>query len=1151
MMSNERRDPESIFHEARQIGDPGARSDFLHRACSPDVVLRQRVERLLQADSDAGSFLQTPATSSTAETLDHRHSHDQTTPLYSRAAGEAIAERPGTVIGRYKLLQQIGEGGFGLVFLAEQEKPVRRKVALKIIKLGMDTRQVIARFEAERQALALMDHPHVAKVLDAGATEAGRPYFVMEFVEGVAITKYCDRHELSLRDRLDLFIQVCAAVQHAHQKGIIHRDIKPSNVLVAQRDGKPVPKVIDFGIAKATEQKLTERTMFTEFGQFLGTPAYMSPEQAEMSSEDVDTRSDIYSLGVLLYELLTGTTPFDIKTLRSAGITEIQRMIREDEPHRPSTRMTTLGDALAVVAKLRKTDAKRIKTTLRGDLDWIIMKALDKDRGRRYDSAADFARDLERYLNHEPVTAGPPSVSYRLQKFIRRNRTGVAVGAIAAIALIGFAATMTVQAERIATERDRANHEREMSDRVVQFQTNMLQRIKPLKLGEGVAADLRNRLEAALSDKGQPEDQREASLTSLDGLLSEVNLTDTARTILDANILAPAVTTVEDEFADQPLVEARLLEALGRTYMALGLNDQALTRVERSLDLRRKHLPPDHRDTLRTIVLHAMVLWELGRSNESGDMLQKTIATYEKEFGPEDPGTLFAKGCLAARDVDRGLGAKARKQYEDLIKVQERVLGPEHEDVASTLLNLGILLINQHHDDDAVPVLERAFNIFSKESPDDHGRLKAMQNLAKAYQALQRTDEAAKLQAEAMERLERTRGARHPDTVEAVGNLADLYKAQGDYQKAEPIAKKALELHRAVFGDAHRKTIKTITDVGIILGMLGRHAEAEKYHVEAYERAKAAFGATSRDALEDLNNLAVHYWYLGEYQKALEAFTECLTGMEQRHGKDHVQTTHAMLNLAIIYTKLGRVDESQSMLESALAIRTKTYGLDHPETLLVRGSIAFLSYEKGDWSRAEQQYSELLPAEKKALGPDHPLVLESTYNLAIVREQLGRKDEAIELFATALEGRRRAVGPTHSEALDAATELARMQHEAGKTEEARKLLVEVIAARKAAASTEGASPAQLHAYARVLVRCPIEDLGNLADALKYAEQAAAATGYADPQYLSTLARALFESGDGPKAAESQRKAISLLPEASPARAKYEEALAEYLAADSS
>ena len=430
---------EALFDAARQLASPAARRAFLDQACAEDAELRARVEALLSAQVDAEKFFSEIAPFASTSLTDAERPATGTGALGPglREGEPVLTEGPGSRIERYKLLQKIGEGGCGVVYMAEQDKPVYRRVALKIIRLGMDTKSVIARFEAERQALAMMDHPNIARVLDGGATEAGRPYFVMELVRGIKITDYCDQNHLDTRQRLDLFIQVCHAIQHAHQKGVIHRDIKPSNILVTLHDGVAVPKVIDFGIAKAIEGKLTDQTLFTAYEQVIGTPAYMSPEQAEMSGLDIDTRSDIYSLGVLLYELLTGRTPFDPKKLLQSGLDEMRRTLREKEPQRPSIMLTTLqGRELTAIAEQRQAESPKLISLLRGDLDWIVMKALEKDRRRRYETANGLAVDINRYLNNEPVIARPPSRLYRFQKLVRRNKIVFAAGAAVAAALI-------------------------------------------------------------------------------------------------------------------------------------------------------------------------------------------------------------------------------------------------------------------------------------------------------------------------------------------------------------------------------------------------------------------------------------------------------------------------------------------------------------------------------------------------------------------------------------------------------------------------------------------------------------------------------------------------------------------------------------------
>ena len=408
----------SIFLAALDITDPAQRSAYLNQACGGDDNLHKHIDELIATEAKLGGFLARP------------HLGPSATANFT-----PIAEGPGTQIGPYKLLQQIGEGGMGVVFMAEQMHPVRRTVALKIIKPGMDTRQIIARFEAERQALALMDHSNIARVLDAGTTETNRPYFVMELVKGVPITTYCDEHQLTPRQRLELFIPVCQAVQHAHQKGVIHRDLKPSNVMIALYDGRPVPKVIDFGVAKAAGSKLTEKTLFTEFGAVLGTLEYMSPEQAELNQLDVDTRSDIYSLGVLLYELLTGSTPLERKRLKETALQEVLRIIREEEPPKPSTRITAAINQPSIAAS-RGMEPKQLSGLVRGELDWIVMKALEKDRSRRYETANGLMRDIEHYLADEPVQACPPSAAYRLRKLARRHKVALATSGVVAASLI-------------------------------------------------------------------------------------------------------------------------------------------------------------------------------------------------------------------------------------------------------------------------------------------------------------------------------------------------------------------------------------------------------------------------------------------------------------------------------------------------------------------------------------------------------------------------------------------------------------------------------------------------------------------------------------------------------------------------------------------
>jgi len=572
---------EEIYHAALGNGPGPVRDAYLSAVCGEDTALRTQVEALLHANDEAGDFLETPVSGPDAI-----------------AEEPPVAEGPGTVIGRYKLLEKIGEGGMAVVYMAEQTEPIRRKVALKIIKLGMDTRQVIARFEAERQALALMDHPSIAKVLDAGATETGRPYFVMELVAGVSITEYCDKNSLSTKERLTLFLQVCTAVQHAHQKGIIHRDLKPSNVMVTHHDGRPVPKVIDFGIAKATNQKLTEKTLFTRYAHIIGTPAYMSPEQAELSDLDIDTRSDIYSLGVLLYELLTGTTPFSEEELRKASYIEMQRVIREQEPVKPSTKLSTLGETLTDIAKHRNSTPDLLRKAVRGDLDWIVMKSLEKDRVRRYETAGGLAEDIRRHLEHEPVLARAPNAAYRVRKFLRRNRAQVfALLATLLVAGAGLAVLSLWNRDRLQlAEAEGLRHRGILSQAQEQYakaeRDAALATIEPILKSRHVGPDARLLQAGILVDKRRSEE----AVTILKGLLGERPETAGAAHSLLARILWES-ESLDTEKLKQIEEHRRQAEALlpetaeayfQRAMTAVTIKEQ-LAALDRALQLDPKH----------------------------------------------------------------------------------------------------------------------------------------------------------------------------------------------------------------------------------------------------------------------------------------------------------------------------------------------------------------------------------------------------------------------------------------------------------------------------------------------------------------------------------------------------------------------------------
>ena len=678
-------------------------------------------------------------------------------------ANEPAGEAVGQTLGRYKLLEKIGEGGCGVVYVAEQSEPVRRRVALKVIKLGMDTRQVVARFEAERQALAMMDHANIAKVFDAGSTDAGRPYFVMELVRGIKITDYCDQNNLPTKDRLNLFIKVCHAIQHAHQKGIIHRDIKPSNILVTLHDGVPVPKVIDFGIAKATEGRLTDATVYTQLHQFMGTPAYMSPEQAEMSSLDIDTRSDIYSLGVLLYELLAGTTPFDPTLLMVQGIDAMRKTIRELDPLRPSTRLAALKvELLTTTAKRRSSPAPRLIQSLKGDLDWIVMKCLEKDRQRRYETANGVAMDIHRHLSGEPVLAAPPSAAYRLKKFLRRNRGQVAAAGVVACALV-LGLVGTIWQGRIASaQRDQAHRRADELQRVVDFQGAMLAQVDPAAAGVRLAQDVRARFDAALAKAALPGGDRTTQVQTFADQWSRVNATDTALELIDSTILKPAVAAIDKQFVDQPVVAATLRNVLAERYHDLGLNDSALALEKQVLADRKRVLGAEHPDTLLAITGVGVYLNALGKLDE-------------------------------AEAYDREALEKSR-----------RVLGTNHAETLNCLANLGTLLVDKGRFNDAEPFLREALDkrrrLLGEDNPDTLMSLRDWGSLLREQGKLTEAESALR---DVLAKRRRVLGKDDGKIMTSIDDLAVLLRNEGKLDEAIALFREVVETRRRTLGDAH------------------------------------------------------------------------------------------------------------------------------------------------------------------------------------------------------------------------------------------------------------------------------------------------------------------------------------------------------------
>jgi non-specific serine/threonine protein kinase/serine/threonine-protein kinase len=920
------------------------RPGFLGQACGEDRELRREVESLLAAHDQQDSFLE-PTERIDAAKLLARHWEVVGPPPGISTVGTDAGTTIGPLspaedaFGPYVPLRLLGEGGMGTVYLARQEQPIRRDVALKVVKAGMDSRQVMQRFEIERQALAVLDHPHVARVLDAGASERGRQYFVMEYVDGIPITRYCDQHALSTRDRLRLFIPVCQAIEHAHRRGIIHRDVKPSNILVSQVDGKPVPKVIDFGIARATDRFPAESETFTIAGQIVGTPEYMSPEQAGLDGGDIDTGTDVYSLGVVLYELLVGALPVDLSAARKAALAEVLRAVRDTPIPKPTIRISQLGAAAEEIARRRGMDLNQFRRELSGDLHWIVMKATEKDRPRRYESVAEFSADIERYLSHEPVQAGPPSAAYRLRKFVRRNKGPVAAAALLLCSIIGGLIATTGQArlanrERLEAVRDKSEAEKQRARAEQQAVESATQRDAAEVARERAASAERQAQQernTALLEK-ERADHETASAKAVNDFLEHDLLSQASpefqesgpntrpdpdlkvRTALDR-----AAASIAGRFDHEPLVEASIRVTIGQAYRALGRYPEAESQYLRALELRRRFQGDQDPETLHSMRQLGLIYNDQGKYPQARLLLENALDGRRRVLGKEHPDTLESMSSLMELYNNQGKYREAELLGTELLELSRRVQGKEHEDTLAVMVTVG--------------------GLYRKE-----GKYAQAELLLK----------------EAAEVRRRKLGEEHPATLTALNNLGTLYAAERKYPEAESALIEVVEIRCRMLGDEHPQTLNSLNNLGALYSGQGKFAQAESVLVQVLSARRRVQGDDHPDTLTAFNNLAMVYQRQGKYTEAEPLATRALEARRRVLGGEHPYTLQAMNNLSTLYRSQGRYAEAEPLLREMLEIQRRTAGAQHPSTTTTMAALGGILLQQQKYADAEAILREAL-----------------------------------------------------------------------------------------------------------------------------------------------------------------------------------------------
>ena len=1038
-----------LFTAAIAMTDPGKRHAWLDQHCAGNPALRARLDELVAAHFHANPLPPAEATGSFAAPVEAATESFRPT---SEATGMVIA-------GRYKLLQQIGEGGMGSVWMADQTEPVKRRVAVKLIRVERgQSKTILSRFDAERQAIALMDHPHIAKLLDAGTTATGAPYFIMELVKGIPLNDYCDTHKLSIPERLTLFMQICAAVQHAHQKGIIHRDLKPSNILVESHDGKPVPKVIDFGLAKATTGlKLTEHTLFTGFGGVLGTPLYMAPEQASFNAVDVDTRADIYALGVILYELLTGTTPLTREAIKQAHLDEMLRLIREQEAPTPSSRLST-SDSKPSIAANRQTEPAKLGRFVKGELDWIVLKALAKERERRYETASGFAKDVERFLNHEPVSAGPVSAGYRLKKFVQRNRGQVIAASLVLLALLaGIAGTswgfyreaQRAEGERQAKldadakrqEAERLQHRAEAGEKLAG------ERLVQVEEEKKVAAAVTSFLQYKLLAQADVQYQARR-LLDLGIDLGELRENPTIKELLDRAARELTPERIEQNFPGQRRLQAELLKTVGDSYAAVGEHEKAIPLLTRSFDLFREDLGLENARTLRVIGMLALAYEIAGNTAKSIELHETDYTVSKRALGPDHPDTLTSMSNLGISYQRSRQLHKAIPLLEEALRRRTAVHGPDHENTLNSQFRLAEGYHHAGQLDRAVSLFEEAHHKLQATVGAEHPQTYlCMAGLANSYVSNGKLHEGIRLHEEVVKYVVEKYGPVHRNTRVARNDLAFAYTYAGHYDRALALTEEQYQLEADRKGPNHPDTISVL----YALTRLSRDAGQPARVVPRLEQALAALrdklGPDHERTLTCMSQLAFCYFQRNDERgsaRGLALVEECHRRTRARYGPEDKQTWLSQQRLAMAYRGTNQHAQALPLLEEAYARLKVLLGRERHDTLVVMNNLAQCYMALKSIDKALPLFEEELQIRKHRHGPLDPHTLTCMLNLADTYRTAGKLDQALPLFEETFALSRRTLGADNRKTLTAMNQLAAFYRSTGKLDKALPLFEEQL-----------------------------------------------------------------------------------------------------------